>query len=211
MRYFVFLLLFVSFAFAIPMDILEEKETTAGGEHHFGEFTATYDCDSKTIIIHIVSDPDEQPVEGAGVFLFYEERFTPILDSGVTDSDGDYTYVLIGDPEKMANLFMFTVEKTNFRTKEGHFLLPLGECAEPEEVEEPEPEPEPEPEEIEEPEEVEEPEEIEEPEPEPVENVTEDEGIYVPMENETEDAGEPLQVCPFSLVLLLLLFFRSVA
>lgn len=220
MRLFLLFLLICSVAFSIPIAILEQKETAAGGTYHFAKFTATYDC-NKTVTIRVIEgepEDDEGPVvEGAIVRLFYEERFTPILDSGVTDENGDYTYVLIGDPEKMANLFMFTVEKTDFRTKEGHFLLPLGACAELQESEETvEPE---EPEEIEE-----EPEEIEEP-VEPAVNetgenetagITENEtindtGIYVPLENETEDAGETLGVCPFSLVLLLLLFLRSVS
>ena len=214
MRLFLISILLCSVVFSIPMAILEQKETAAGGTYHFAKFTATYDC-NKTITIRVIEgDPedDEGPVvEGAIIRLFYEERFTPILDSGVTDEKGDYTYILIGDPEKMANLFMFTVEKTDFRTKEGHFILPLEACAEPPEPEEVEEEPEPE--EIEE-EEVEEPvepvvNETEENETVgPMENETNDTGVYVPLENETEDAGDALEVCPFSLILLLLLFFK---
>ncbi len=204
MRLLVFLILAVSLAFPVHVNILEEKETAAGGTYHFDEFTADYECDVKTVIFHIKHD--ENPLEGAIIRLFYEERYSSILASGVTDENGDYPYVLIGDPEKMSNLFMFTVEKTDFRTKEGHFLLPLDKCAEPEEIEE-------EPEEV-----VEEPEETEEP-PETVINETEEvipedeteDETYVPGGNETEDAGQPLEVCPFSLVLLMLLFFRSVA
>jgi len=190
-------LLLFSVAFSIPMAILEQKETAAGGDYHFGDFTASYDC-NKTVVIHIILDSKKkEPVEGAIVRLFYEERFTPILASGVTDENGDYTYFLIGDPEKMANLFMFTVEKPDFRTKEGHFVLPLADCLEPEEVEEPEvPE-------IEVPEEV---------IPEVNETVNDtnqtDNGIYVPLENETEETGDILGVCPFSLVILLLLLYK---
>jgi len=215
--FFLISILLCSVAFSIPMAILEQKETAAGGTYHFAKFTATYDC-NKTIVIRVIEgepEDDEGPVvEGAIIRLFYEERFTPILDSGVTDEKGDYTYILIGDPEKMANLFMFTVEKTDFRTKEGHFILPLGTCAElseePEEVEEePEPEPEPEPEE-----EPVEPIVNETEENETIgitENETDDTGIYVPLENETDDTGGILEVCPFSLVLLLLLFLKSLS
>jgi len=221
MRLFVIFLLLGSIVFSIPMTILEQKETAAGGDYHFAKFTASFDC-NKTVVIHVTEgEPDEvgTPVEGAIVRLFYEERFTPILDSGITDENGDYTYVLIGDAEKMANLFMFTVEKPDFRTKEGHFVLPLLDCGilEPEEddeedeeeTEEPEPEEETEPEVNEDIPES----EINETENETMNetNQTEDNGIYVPLENETEDAGDILEVCPFSLVLILLLFFRSIA
>lgn len=53
----------------------------------------------------------------------------------MTDSGGRYVYEIIGDPKNMRHLFLVTIEKSGFRTKEAHFVLPeADECIEDEET-----------------------------------------------------------------------------
>ena len=116
---FVFLAFFVS-SFAMEIKAIEEKETSAVGAGHF-DISILFDC-NRTIEFNIKSEGS--PVPAATVFVFYEERYTSLLGTGETDSSGGYAYKIIGDPKNMKNLFLVTVEKSGFRTKEAHFLLP---------------------------------------------------------------------------------------
>ncbi|MFH1221640.1 MAG: hypothetical protein V1492_00995 [Candidatus Micrarchaeota archaeon] len=127
MRYWLMLFV-VAVSFAVPINILEQKETGAVGTEHFN-VSLRYDC-NKTISVLLNSG--SQPVGGASVRLFYEERYSSLLGTGSTDAQGYYNYTLMGNPKNMKNLFIVTVEKSNFRTTETHFVLPYP-CFEPQE------------------------------------------------------------------------------
>ncbi len=124
-------LILLALSFAVEIKAIEEKETSAIGTGRF-DISISYDCD-RTIEFSIKSAGT--PVEGATVFVFYEERYTSLLGTGRTDAGGRYAYEIIGDPKNMRHLFLATVEKSGFRTKEAHFVLPEADrCVEDEET-----------------------------------------------------------------------------
>lgn len=191
------LLLLISVAAAeeIDLTVYEQKDFGPSYEEDFDEIEVTMDCSKETLYIQI--EDEDVPVTGAVVRIIYVDYSTPLLASGPTDAEGEFSYTLVGEIEYMGGLFLVVVEKEGYLQKEAHFDISncldyQDEEEEPEgplvydttpptipESEFPEPEPEPEtpPEEEPEPEIPTEPETVTEepiPEPEPVteENLT---------------------------------------
>lgn len=119
---FISILILSTVLFSVEIPIMEQKETGVEGTQHFN-ISLFYDC-NKTLFVHIADEVTSAPVSSAIVRLFYEERYTPLLGTGLTNASGDYQYTLIGDPKLMRNIFLVVVEKQDFITKEAHFVLP---------------------------------------------------------------------------------------
>lgn len=119
------ILALISLTFAIYPGIvtLEPFEFKDFGSKALPNFTMTLsmDCPSATISQHLESGG--VPVSGAKSYLKYVQYQVPLISSGITDSNGDYTHKLPGNISYYTGIFTLTAEKSGYQKHEAHFEI----------------------------------------------------------------------------------------
>ncbi|MFH1221639.1 MAG: hypothetical protein V1492_00990 [Candidatus Micrarchaeota archaeon] len=121
MRVALFLIFLTAAAFALPLDISEQKQTGVDGSWNI-QLSGDYDC-NRNITIHVAT-PSGSSISNADVRLFYVGDHPVTLAAGKTDRNGDYFYTIMGNASFATHIFVVTAEKENYRLQEAHFTLP---------------------------------------------------------------------------------------
>ncbi|NYZ74313.1 hypothetical protein H0O00_04160 [Candidatus Micrarchaeota archaeon] len=122
MRYlFIALLMFgLSMAFTVHPDYFEIKDS---GNQNQGtmDVDITIDCDSKALTVTARSNETGQPVQNAGIYLFYTDYEYQLITTGNTGSSGTGTINVMGNQDYLTALFILRVDSTQYRSREVEF------------------------------------------------------------------------------------------
>jgi len=109
----------LSAATVIQLPVQEEKDFGISYYKNFDPLVVYMDCEKSRLDIYVKDGG--APVESATVRLLYVDYATPLLYSGLTDKDGKFSYVLVGNKSYMRGMFSAVVEKGGYKNKEAHF------------------------------------------------------------------------------------------
>jgi len=85
--------------------------------------TITLDCDSKDLLVTVLSNSTDDPITGAETTLFYTQYgYQPLPNRGKTDNDGKTRMSVPGTLDYLTGLFILRVDKQNFQSREIEFM-----------------------------------------------------------------------------------------
>lgn len=85
--------------------------------------TITLDCDSKDLLVEVLSNRTDEPLSGAETTLFYTQYgYQPLPNRGKTDSEGKARMSVPGTLDYLTGLFILRVDKQDYQSREIEFM-----------------------------------------------------------------------------------------